>query len=114
MFEEIIKFDMKKVEEQHLDIDKINAYLDEIHLSAPDITKKENGHYVGITTSTELAHFGNAIWALQCSQWFRDIVVKWELWENDELEEDLIETTERIEEREGFKLYDKKEHSACV
>lgn len=114
MFEEIIKFDMRKVENKNLDIDKINDYLDEIHLSAPDITKKADGHYVGITTSTELAHFGNAIWALQCSKWFRDTVVKWELWEDGKLEENLIETTERIEEREGFKLYDKKASSTCI
>lgn len=31
MFEEIIEFDEKKIKERNLDINKINAYLDEIH-----------------------------------------------------------------------------------
>lgn len=106
MFEEIIEFDMKKIDDMNLDIDKINAYLDEIHLCAPDITKKADGHYVGIDSPKELAHFGNAIWTLQCSKWFRDIIVKWEFWENGEIEEDLIKTTERIEQQKGKTLYD--------
>ncbi|MFR1257276.1 MAG: hypothetical protein ACLSCY_02645 [Clostridium sp.] len=61
MFEEIIEFDEKKIKERNLDINKINAYLDEIH-DVPEIKKKRDGHYVGVTCSTELARFGNAIW----------------------------------------------------
>ena len=59
MFEEIIEFDEKKIKERNLDINKINAYLDEIH-DVPEIKKKRDGHYVGVTCSTELARFGNA------------------------------------------------------
>ena len=31
MFEEIIEFDQEKIEANNYDIDKINAYLDELH-----------------------------------------------------------------------------------
>ena len=105
MFEEIIEFDEKKIAELNLDINKINSYLDKIH-DVPEIRKKSNGHYEGITSPTELAQFGNAVWACQCSEWFRKIVKRWELWEDGEFEEDIIKTTNRIEEREGRKLYE--------
>ena len=45
MFEEIIEFDEKKIKERNLDINKINAYLDEIH-DVPEIEKRKDGHYV--------------------------------------------------------------------
>lgn len=105
MFEEIIEFDEQKIKENNFDINKINDYLDELH-NVPEITKKANGHYVGITSSTELAHFGNAIMVCQESEWFRKIIKKWEFWENGELEEDIIKTTEEIEKEEGKKLYE--------
>lgn len=105
MFEEIIEFDEEMIKALNLDINKIYAYLDEIH-DVPEINKKSDGHYVGVTCSTELAHFGNAIMACQESKWFRDIIKRWELWENGELEEDIIKTTEEIEKEEGKKLYE--------
>ena len=73
MFEEIIEFDEKKIKERNLDINKINAYLDEIH-DVPEIKKKRDGHYVGVTCSTELARFGNAIMVCQETEWFRNII----------------------------------------
>ena len=54
MFEEIIEFDQEKIEANNYDIDKINAYLDELH-DVKEIRKKAEGHYVGTTCSTELA-----------------------------------------------------------
>ena len=93
MFEEIIEFDEKKIKERNLDINKINAYLDEIH-------------DVGVTCSTELARFGNAIMVCQETEWFRKIIKRWEFWEDGELEEDIIKTTEKIEKKEGKKLYE--------
>ena len=60
MFEEIIEFDQEKIEANNYDIDKINAYLDELH-DVKEIRKKAEGHYVGTTCSTELARFGAAI-----------------------------------------------------
>ena len=80
MFEEIIEFDEKKIKERNLDINKINAYLDEIH-DVPEIKKKRDGHYVGV-------------------------IKRWEFWEDGELEEDIIKTTEEIEQEEGKKLYE--------
>lgn len=100
MFEEIIEFDEKKIKERNLDINKINAYLDEIH-DVPEIEKRKDGHYVGMTCSTELAQFGNAIMVCQETEWFRKIIKRWEFWENGELEEDIIKTTEEIEQEEG-------------
>ena len=91
MFEEIIEFDEKKIKERNLDINKINAYLDEIH-DVPEIKKKRDGHYVGVTCSTELARFGNAIMVCQETEWFRNIIKRWEFWEDGELEEDIIKT----------------------
>lgn len=105
MFEEIIEFDVEALEKENLDLDKIHEYLDKIH-DVPQINKKSEGHYVGVTGSTELACFGNAIWVLQCSEWFRKTVKRWELYEDGEWEEDLIETTEKVEKREGRKLYE--------
>ena len=46
MFEEIIEFDRDKIEANNYDIDKINAYLDELH-DVKEIRKKAEGHYVG-------------------------------------------------------------------
>ena len=46
MFEEIIEFDEKKIKERNLDINKINAYLDEIH-DVPEIKKKRDGFSFG-------------------------------------------------------------------
>ena len=60
MFEEIIEFDRDKIEANNYDIDKINAYLDELH-DVKEIRKKAEGHYVGTTCATELARFGAAI-----------------------------------------------------
>ena len=80
MFEEIIEFDRDKIEANNYDIDKINAYLDELH-DVKEIRKKAEGHYVGMTCSTELARFGAAIMACQESKWFRKIIKKWEFWE---------------------------------
>ena len=105
MFEEIIEFDEKKIKERNLDINKINAYLDEIH-DVPEIEKRKDGHYVGMTCSTELAQFGNATMVCQETEWFRKIIKRWEFWENGELEEDIIKTTEEIEQEEGKKLYE--------
>ena len=105
MFEEIIEFDEKKIKERNLDINKINAYLDEIH-DVPEIKKKRDGHYVGVTCSTELARFGNAIMVCQETEWFRNIIKRWEFWEDGDLEEDIIKTTEKIEKKEGKKLYE--------
>ena len=85
--------------------DRINAYLDEIH-DVPEIKKKRDGHYVGVTCSTELARFGNAIMVCQETEWFRNIIKRWEFWEDGELEEDIIKTTEKIEKKEGKKLYE--------
>ena len=48
MFEEIIEFDRDKIEANNYDIDKINAYLDELH-DVKEIRKKAEGHYVGTT-----------------------------------------------------------------
>ena len=93
MFEEIIEFDQEKIEANNYDIDKINAYLDELH-------------YVGTTCSTELARFGAAIMACQESKWFRKIIKKWEFWENGKLEEDILKTTEEEEKKRGRKLYE--------
>lgn len=101
MFEEIIEFDEKKIKERNLDINKINAYLDEIH-DVPEIKKKRDGHYVGVTCSTELARFGNAIMVCQETEWFRNIIKRWEFWEDGELEEDIIKTTEKIEKKENL------------
>ena len=42
MFEEIIEFDEKKIKERNLDINKINAYLDEIH-DVPEIKHASPG-----------------------------------------------------------------------
>ena len=39
MFEEIIEFDQEKIEANNYDIDKINAYLDELH-DVKEIRKK--------------------------------------------------------------------------
>ena len=64
MFEEIIEFDQEKIEANNYDIDKINAYLDELH-DVKEIRKKAEGHYVGTTCLTELARFGAAIMAFQ-------------------------------------------------
>lgn len=99
MFEEIIEFDQEKIEANNYDIDKINAYLDELH-DVKEIRKKAEGHYVGTTCSTELARFGAAIMACQESKWFRKIIKKWEFWENGKLEEDILKTTEEEEKRE--------------
>ena len=44
MFEEIIEFDQEKIEANNYDIDKINAYLDELH-DVKEIRKKAEGHY---------------------------------------------------------------------
>lgn len=104
MFEEIIELDEGAIEKRNFDRDKINAYLDEIH-DVPEIYKQADGHYVGVTCSTELANFGNAVWALAGSKWFRDIVSRWEFWENGELEENILETIEEHEKREGLKFY---------
>ena len=105
MFEEIIEFDQEKIEANNYDIDKINAYLDELH-DVKEIRKKAEGHYVGTTCSTELARFGAAIMACQESKWFRKIIKKWELWENGQLEEDIIKTTEEEEQKRGRKFYE--------
>lgn len=40
MFEEIIEFDQEKIEANNYDIDKINAYLDELH-DVKEIRKKQ-------------------------------------------------------------------------
>ena len=74
-----------------------------------DVTKikmKRDGHYVGVTCATELARFGNAIMVCQETEWFRNIIKRWEFWEDGELEEDIIKTTEKIEKKEGKKLYE--------
>ena len=42
MFEEIIEFDQEKIEANNYDIDKINAYLDELH-DVKEIRKKASG-----------------------------------------------------------------------
>lgn len=105
MFEEIIEFDQEKIEANNYDIDKINAYLDELH-DVKEIRKKAEGHYVGTTCSTELARFGAAIMACQESKWFRKIIKKWEFWENGKLEEDVLKTTEEEEKKRGRKLYE--------
>ena len=105
MFEEIIEFDQEKIEANNYDIDKINAYLDELH-DVKEIRKKAEGHYVGTTCSTELARFGAAIMACQESKWFRKIIKKWEFWENGKLEEDILKTTEEEEKKRGRKLYE--------
>ena len=42
----------------------------------------------------------------QESKWFRKIIKKWELWENGQLEEDIIKTTEEEEKKRGRKLYE--------
>ena len=105
MFEEIIEFDQEKIEANNYDIDKINAYLDELH-DVKEIRKKAEGHYVGTTCSTELARFGAAIMACQESKWFRKIIKKWEFWENGKLEEDILKTTEEDEKKRGRKLYE--------
>ena len=102
MFEEIIEFDQEKIEANNYDIDKINAYLDELH-DVKEIRKKAEGHYVGTTCSTELARFGAAIMACQESKWFRKIIKKWEFWENGKLEEDILKTTEEEEINERLK-----------
>ena len=94
MFEEIIEFDQEKIEANNYDIDKINAYLDELH-DVKEIRKKAEGHYVGTTCSTELARFGAAIMACQESKW-----------ENGKLEEDILKTTEEKEKKRGRKLYE--------
>ena len=60
MFEEIIEFDRDKIEANNYDIDKINAYLDELH-DVKEIRKKAEGHYVGTTCATELARFNDLI-----------------------------------------------------
>ena len=52
IFEEIIEFDQEKIEANNYDIDKINAYLDELH-DVKENRKKAEGHYVGTTSSTE-------------------------------------------------------------
>lgn len=105
MFEEIIEFDRDKIEANNYDIDKINAYLDELH-DVKEIRKKAEGHYVGTTCATEFARFGAAIMTCQESKWFRKIIKKWELWENGQLEEDIIKTTEEEEQKRGRKLYE--------
>ena len=105
MFEEIIEFDQEKIEANNYDIDKINAYLDELH-DVKEIRKKAEGHYVETTCSTELARFGAAIMACQESKWFRKIIKKWEFWENGKLEEDILKTTEEEEKKRGRKLYE--------
>lgn len=105
MFEELIEFDQEKIEANNYDIDKINAYLDELH-DVKEIRKKAEGHYVGTTCSTELARFGAAIMACQESKWFRKIIKKWEFWENGKLEEDILKTTEEEEKKRGRKLYE--------
>ena len=64
MFEEIIEFDQEKIEANNYDIDKINAYLDELH-DVKEIRKKAEGHYVGTTCSTELARFGQLLWLVR-------------------------------------------------
>ena len=68
--------------------------------------KKAEGHYVGTTCATELARFGAAIMTCQESKWFRKIIKKWELWENGQLEEDIIKTTEEEEQKRGRKFYE--------
>ena len=105
MFEEIIEFDQEKIEANNYDIDKINAYLDELH-DVKEIRKKAEGHYVGTTCSTELARFGATIISCQESKWFRKIIKKWEFWENGKLEEDILKTTEEEEKKRGRKLYE--------
>ena len=94
MFEEIIEFDRDKIEANNYDIDKINAYLDELH-DVKEIRKKAEGHYVGA-----------AIMTCQESKWFRKIIKKWELLENGQLEEDIIKTTEEEEQKRGRKFYE--------
>ena len=42
----------------------------------------------------------------QETEWFRNIIKRWEFWEDGELEEDIIKTTEKIEKKEGKKLYE--------
>lgn len=46
MFEEIIEFDQEKIEANNYDIDKINAYLDELH-DVKEIRKKSRGTLCG-------------------------------------------------------------------
>ena len=83
MFEEITEFDEKKIKERNLDINKINAYLDEIH-DVPEIEKRKDGHYVGMTCSDRIG----AVWKCNYGmpgnkESFRcKIIKRWEFWEN--------------------------------
>ena len=98
MFETIIEYDKEKARKGKYSIDQINEYLDSLYLDNPDIIKKSEGHYVGITDSdTEFAHIGRPIITLSKQKWFREIVTRWELWENGEIEENIIETLEKRE-----------------
>lgn len=106
MFQEIIELDREALDRDNLDYNKITTYLDKIH-DVPEIQKKADGHYVGVTCSTELAQFGNAIYALQCSEWFLKIVKRWELLEDGCEPEDIIEATKRAERRYGTGLFDR-------
>jgi len=81
---QIVMDEDKITREGKYKLDKIYGTLDNYFINKLNITKGENGFYIGSGAKGDFGNFGLAMWTLGKKDWFMDNVKTWQYFNSED------------------------------